>query len=91
MPNQARIHAEKIVANPSSFFDHPMELVKSRQLTRDEKKAALENWELDSRLMSVASEEGMGGGEPALLDEVAEAKTALHMETQRPAGPTKLG
>lgn len=91
MPTPARIFAEKIIANPASFFDHPLDLVKSGQLTRTQKKEALDKWEMDSRLLSVATEEGMGGGEPSLLDEVAEAKVALNIHDERPAGPTKLG
>lgn len=91
MPKPATLRAEKIIENPASFFDHPMDLVKSGQLTQAQKKQALEKWELDSRLLSIATEEGMSGGEPARLDEVAEAKIALNIEPERPAGPTKLG
>lgn len=91
MPNLARIHAHKIIENPAAFFDHPMDLVKSGQLTQHEKKEALEKWETDSRMLSIATEEGMGGGAPSRLDEVAEAMVALNIEPERPSGPTKLG
>lgn len=91
MTNPDRIQAEKIIENPSGFFATPMDLVKTGQLTQDEKKEALEKWELDARLMAIATEEGMAGGEPAMQDEVAKAKVALNIENERPPGPTKLG
>lgn len=91
MTTPAKIHADKIIENPAAFFDHPMDLVKTGQLTQAEKKEALDKWELDSRLMAIATEEGMTGGEPALQDEVAQAKVALNIESERPSGPTKLG
>ena len=73
----AEIDKKEALVNPSKEFDKPKDVVESRELSRDEKKKALEQWEIDARLMQVASEEGMTGGEPNRLGEVKKAQKDL--------------
>ena len=54
-----KIDKDKAQTDPASVFDKPEDIVKNRELTAREKKKALEEWELDTRLASVAAEEGM--------------------------------
>ena len=89
---------KEIIANPSKEFAHPSEVVKTTDLSHKEKAAALEEWELDARLMQVATEEGMAGteeAEPNKLRDVKKAQTALGIETLKKkddsGGPNKTG
>jgi hypothetical protein len=52
----------------------------------------LKQWELDARLMQVASEENMAGGEPNMLQQVKKAQEALGTDpaADQPP-PTKVG
>lgn len=96
----AEIDKKEALVNPSKEFDQPKDVVESRDLSREEKKKALEQWEIDARLMQVASEEGMTGGEPNRLGEVKKAQKDLGLvdekkrkgEHKKPAPPpTKTG
>ena len=56
------------------------------------RKDALTEWEQDAVRLSVATEEGMSGGEPSRVDEVKDAQTNLLAKaTKRPFPPTKAG
>ena len=49
-------------------------------------------WEHDAVRLSVATEEGMSGGEPSRLDEVKDAQSELPGKpAKRPSSPTKTG
>jgi hypothetical protein len=87
-----------IVANPSKEFANPSEVVTTPDLSAKEKAAALEEWELDARLMQVATEEGMAANEdaaPNKLVDVKKAQTALGIDTLKKkddsGGPNKTG
>jgi hypothetical protein len=54
---------KKALTSPSSVFKHPGDVVASGDLTKAEKTAILKQWELDARLLQVATEEGMSEGE----------------------------
>src|SRR5205809_2039355 len=79
------IDKDKAQTNPSSTFDHPDDVVTSKDLNPGEKAKALQEWELDARLMDVAIDEGMnkGAGPPhavtskTLLPEVKKAQKDL--------------
>ncbi len=89
-----RRFAADAVANPTRFYKVPHEVVQDRRLTRAEKLAILEAWELEARELSVASEENMSGGEPSLLQEVVDARLELGEETDpedQGGAPTKHG
>lgn len=89
---------KEIVANPSKEFATPAEVVKTPVLSDKEKEAALEEWELDARLMQVATEEGMAAtdtAEPNKLRDVKKAQKALGIDTLKKkddsGGPNKTG
>jgi hypothetical protein len=72
------------IENPQSSFDHPNDVVNDRQLSRGEKRDALDTWEQDARQLLTASDEGMPGSEEGLerkdshrLGEVVRAKDEI--------------
>jgi hypothetical protein len=86
--------ASEAATNPTRFFKRPRQVVDDRRLTREQKLAVLNAWELEARELAVASEESMGGGENNLLQDVVDARLALGEETEptRDTGaPTKHG
>ncbi|OFX06442.1 MAG: hypothetical protein A3D94_22990 [Alphaproteobacteria bacterium RIFCSPHIGHO2_12_FULL_66_14] len=90
--------SKDIVANPSKEFAHPSEVVTAPDLSAKQKAAALEEWELDARLMQVATEEGMAGSEsagPNKLIDVKKAQSDLGIDTLKKkddsGGPNKTG
>jgi hypothetical protein len=78
-------------SDPASRFDAPQEIVNDASLSNAEKTRALDAWEEDARRLAVATEEGMSGGEPSRLDEVAEAKAKLGIKGERRPARTKAG
>jgi hypothetical protein len=85
---------EAMLENPVGYFDKPVDVVRDSKLSLDEKKQILDAWEEDARRLAVATEEGMSGGEPSNLAEVAEAKVKLGpkgLDSDRPDAPTKAG
>lgn len=83
----------KALANPSSVFKHPGDVVTCRDFTRGEKVRILKQWELDARLLQVATEEGMPAkGERPQFSEVKAAQEKLDAEHLREIGaPSKTG
>lgn len=70
----------KALTTPTSVFKTPGEVVSCVDLSKAEKAAVLKQWEIDARLLQVASEEGMTGGEPSHLLEVKKAQKSLGVE-----------
>ena len=70
----------KALTTPTSVFKTPKEVVSCVDLSKAEKTAVLKQWEIDARLLQVASEEGMTGGEPNHLIEVKKAQKLLGVE-----------
>lgn len=71
---------EKIAAakqNPAAMFDRPQDVLMANDLSKDEKRAILEQWKQDAMLLQTATDENMAGGEPSKIEEVAEALRAL--------------
>lgn len=88
----AREDRKKALANPSSVFKHPADVVACKDLDRNEKAAILKQWELDARLLQVATEEGMTDGERSLFADVKEAQEKLHLPgLEEDGAPTKAG
>jgi hypothetical protein len=83
----------RALSNPSSLFKRPSEVVSCAELSRAEKAEILKQWELDSRLLQVATEEGMEGeSDRSLLSEVKAAQQMLEVGALGKDGaPTKLG
>jgi hypothetical protein len=82
----------KALTTPSSVFKRPGDVVDCQDLDRTEKTKILKQWELDARLLQVATEEGMSGGEHSLFAEVKKAQKSLNVEDLAEDGaPTKSG
>ena len=91
MPNK-KITPKQKVEDPVGNFASPADIVKDQALTTKQKQDALTAWEQDAVRLSVATEEGMSGGEPSRLDEVMDAQSELPGKTtKRPSSPTKAG
>jgi hypothetical protein len=58
---------QTMLRDPAAVFSTPRDVLDRPGLTRDERLAILRQWERDARGLSVAEEEGMGGGEESLL------------------------
>ncbi len=77
---------------PASLFKTPSEVVSCVDLSKAEKAAVLKQWEIDARLLQVASEEGMSGGELNQLAEVKKAQKLLGVDDlQADGAPNKTG
>ena len=71
---------KKALTSPSSVFKHPADVVACGDLTKAEKTAILKQWELDARLLQVATEEGMSEGEHSLFTDVKKAQGKLDVD-----------
>jgi len=90
----AQSFAAAAKSNPTRYYKRPGDVIRDRRLTRQEKLAILEAWELEARELSVASEESMGGGESSLLQAVVQARLDLGDApdpTEDAGAPTKHG
>ena len=83
---------KKALTNPSSVFKPPADVVACTDLDKSEKAAILKQWELDARLLQVATEEGMGDGEHSLFADVKKAQGKLHVpDLEEDGAPNKVG
>lgn len=83
---------KKALMDPSSFYNHPQDIVKDDDLSRDQKIQLLRRWEYDARDMLVATEEGMEGQDNGTLEAVLKALKALDAGRKDETGaPTKQG
>ena len=73
--------AAEAVNNPSRYYQRPRQVVQDRRLSRNEKMAILEAWEVEARSLSDTAEDGPNGGEPTLLAEVEQARLQLNEKT----------
>lgn len=69
------MNLEQAMLDPSSVFASPAAVCDASELTREQKIEILRRWEYDARELQVATEENMGGGTEAHLDQVL---AALH-------------
>ena len=78
--------------NPAAAFIAPGDVLIDARLTREAKIEILCHWLYDATELSVAEEEGMGGGEPSKLGAVLAALHSLTggVDGER-AAPTKHG
>lgn len=83
---------KKALINPSSVFRCPADVVDSRDFDRAEKAKILQQWELDARLLQVATEEGMDKGENSMFADVKKAQQKMDFDVLKEDGPaTKVG
>jgi hypothetical protein len=79
--------------DPTKVFERPIEVAHDPRFTLQEKIKILAIWDSLARQLSVATEEGMTGGEPSRLTEVAEARALLGATTsgEKLSTPAKHG
>lgn len=84
---------EQALIDPISVYARPAQVLSDKRLSDEQKLTILRRWEIDSRELQVAEDEGMSGGEDDLFTEVLQA-----IHTLTPAGaeghidaPTKQG
>jgi hypothetical protein len=85
---------KKAMTNPSARFSRPDDVLAAHELSRQEKKSALETWEQDSRQFMTASNEGMPGKAEGLrkddhhrLGQVQRAKATIRTRSaKKPRG-----
>ncbi len=75
---------EKAVLDPATVFASPEDLLARSDLSRAQKLNLLRRWREDARKLSVAEAEGMGGGEPSLLERVTAALATLEKTKPSP-------
>lgn len=68
---------EQAAIDPAAVFASPEDLVARPDLSRSEKLHLLRRWHYDACELSVAEDEGMGGGEPSMLERVSAALASL--------------
>jgi hypothetical protein len=72
--SSTRIDVDAAVRDPADFFPSPMDVVRDRRLSKEDKQRILESWVLDAELLSQAEAENMPGKDRPRLQE---AKLAL--------------
>ena len=77
MSSTRPIDMRKATNDPSSVFAEPGNVIDSPSLSHSQKLTILEHWEHQARLLAVAEEEGMTGGEESMLGRVRRAIAAL--------------
>lgn len=83
---------EAALQNPAKCFETPQHVLDDPKLTVTQKRKLLEHWEQDARLLAVAEEEGMGGGEESMLHRVKRAMEAIGAaKGEQGASGSKLG
>jgi hypothetical protein len=80
-----------MLLDPAGVFRSPRDVLMQPNLSRDERRAILEQWERDARRLAVAEEEGKEGGEDSLLSRVRQAMTQLGEESSPSGSGTKHG
>jgi hypothetical protein len=68
---------DKALLDPTSVFKTPEDVLKVKDLTREQKIEILRRWEYDARELQVADDESMTGGSNNLLERVLESLSAL--------------
>jgi len=92
MPHSGQTFLERALADPKSVFKMPSAIVNEDKLSKQEKIKVLGQWEQDARLIQVAEEESMGGGEASMLADVRKALMEIRgCAEEQPGTPTKSG
>ena len=83
---------DKAQTDPAGVFDKPADVVASKELSAKQKTKVLQEWELEARLLEVATEEGMNNKTaPSVLPEIKKAQQKLGAEPIKDDGaPTKF-
>lgn len=76
---------DEALTNPSEVFDRPEQVVHDARFGTADKLRILERWEIDAKLLQIATEENMGGNDSEdgdLLQRVRRAVDALALHSQ---------
>jgi hypothetical protein len=67
------IDIDKALLDPATVFESPDEVLKSEELSREQKISILRQWEYDARELQVAEEENMIGTNSDILGQIMRA------------------
>ncbi|MDH3662251.1 MAG: hypothetical protein OEU92_19855, partial [Alphaproteobacteria bacterium] len=67
---------EEALLDPTLVFARPKDVIARKDFTGDQQRAILQRWAYGALELEVAEGEGMGGGEPDMMDQV---KAALRL------------
>lgn len=79
---------DKAMLDPTSVFRKPEDVLKARDLTREQKIEILRRWEYDAKELEVASDESMTGNNSDLLYRVLNALNELGYDPDADNAPT---
>jgi hypothetical protein len=68
---------QQALDDPSSVFAAPADVVRSEEVSREQKIQILRRWEYEARALEVAQDENMMGGPGSRLAEVLDALHSL--------------
>jgi hypothetical protein len=87
----AKLDLDTILRDPGRHFAEPQDIVDAAGLDHATKLKLLEEWERDARALAAAEDEGLDGGEAAMLARIRHARRALAGEETTASGATKHG
>ena len=76
------IDIDKALLNPGTVFETPDGVLKSEELSREEKIEILRRWEYDARELQVAEEENMIGTDTDVLGQIMRALLQLDEKSE---------
>jgi hypothetical protein len=76
------VDIDKALLDPGTVFESPDEVLKSEELTREQKIRILKRWEYDARELQVAEEENMIGTNGDILDQIMRALLQLDQKSE---------
>jgi hypothetical protein len=83
---------EQALLDPTSVFRSPEDVLRAKDLTREQKIEILRRWEYDARELEVAADESMTGSNSDLLDRVLNSLGELgYVPDPDNEPPTKQG
>lgn len=71
------MNLQEALDDPSSVFAAPADVVRSEEVSREQKIQILRRWEYEARSLEVAQDENMMGGSSSRLAEVLDALHSL--------------
>ncbi|MGI9534078.1 MAG: hypothetical protein ACR2NW_03935 [Thermodesulfobacteriota bacterium] len=76
------VEIKRALLDPSSVFKSPGEVIKEKDLTREQKIEILRRWEYDAIELLVAEEENMQGQNGSILDDVLKALNEIKADNE---------
>ena len=76
------IDIDKALLNPGTVFETPDGVLKSEELSREQKIEILRRWEYDARELQVAEEENMIGTDTDVLGQIMRALLQLDEKSE---------